>query len=89
MTDQEKAFEAEWSKRSYLISPAMKEFARDWYQRGLKHEHRERPKAKPLVTYDEAKTSYPKLSHDFFIERWVKENFIPEGTKIRVTVEEI
>jgi hypothetical protein len=89
MDEQTRAFEAAWAKKDFLISPAMKEFAKDWYLKGLKHEHCERPKATPLVVEDRSTETFPRTDFQHVIRTWCKDNAIPEGTKIRVTAEEV
>lgn len=85
MTDQERAFEAEWKDRDQLYDfPQVKEVARAWHAIGWS---RERPKAKPLVLMECVGLSYLDLLPSK-VDKWCQDNAIPSGTKIKVTVEE-
>ena len=93
MTNQERAFEAEWKDRDQLYDfPQVKEVVRAWHAKGWS---RERPKAKPLEREYIITAIIPNGfacqdngSPNMALHEWLIANAIPEGTKIRVTVEE-
>jgi hypothetical protein len=86
MTEQERAFEAEW--KEYDITPnfaQFKEFARGWHANGWS---RERAKAKPLVVMEAVGLTNLELLPSK-VNKWCQDNAISTGTKIRMTVEEV
>ena len=91
MTEQERSFEA-WFRTAEDCPNGHKETAKEAFLAGWK---RERAKAKPKTI--EAKAFYPSFviltgsmeGWDKWVERWIVENAIPNGTRIRMTVEEV
>lgn len=85
MTEAERAFDAWWDKNGGFSYGPHSHF-KDAFLAGWK---RERPKAKPLVREEWFQRGCPRLSFDWVIDDWAKENGIPDGTRIRVTIEEV
>jgi hypothetical protein len=85
MTEAERAFEAWWEKR-IACEPRQEESMRVAFLAGWK---RERPRAKPLVMDRYARAVLWGLNIDKEYAGWIRDQYVPFDTRIRVTVEEV